>query len=111
MRTFSSLVVTAILLGTLFTHAQSAAAGDNTRIQVTGVVLSGQLSSDGKKLLADDDNEWTVTNADTLKGMEGRYLSVKCRMNPKNGTIRVLSIVEQPAPTHVANYGDAAFRR
>ncbi len=111
MRAFMSLVVTIFLLGSLFTHAQSAAAGDNTRVQVKGVVLSGQLSSDGKKLLADDDNEWTVSNADTVKGLEGRYVSVRCRMNPKNSAIQVLSIVDQPATTHATHFGDAAFRR
>ncbi len=111
MRAFTSLVVTIFLLGSLFSHAQSAAAGDNTRVQVKGVVLSGQLSSDGKKLLADDDNEWTLSNADSVKGLEGRYVSVRCRMNPKEGTIRVLSTVDQQATTHTAHFGDAAFRR
>jgi hypothetical protein len=111
MRTFTSLVVTVLLLGSLFTQAQGASSSDNTRVQTKGVVLSGQLSSDGKKLLADDDNEWIVSNADAVKGLEGRYVSVRCRMNPKGGTIRVLSIADQPATNYAAHYGDAAFRR
>lgn len=61
--------------------------------------------------MADDDNAWTVSNADTVKGLEGRYVSVRCRMNPKAGTIRVLSIVDQPSRTPSAHLGDAAFRR
>lgn len=112
MKRFTPLSLTVLLLsGLVFTQAQSAAASDTTRIQTKGVVLSGQVSQDGKKLLADDDNEWTISNADSLKGMEGRYISVKCRMNPSQLSIRVLFILDQPATTHAAHTGDAAFRR
>lgn len=105
-----SLVMGLLVLGTFLTHAQSAIAGDSTRVQTKGVVLSGQVSQDGKTLLADDDNAWVVINADSLKGLEGRYVSVRCRMDVKDGRIRVLS-VDQPVAGHSAHLGDAAFRR
>lgn len=110
MRKITSLTTAAFLFVLLSANPQHATAGDNTRVQIKGVVLTGEVSRDGKKLLADDDNEWTVSNADSLKGLSGRYIAVRCRMDPATRSIRVLSIVDQPAANH-AQLGDAAFRR
>jgi hypothetical protein len=107
----SAAIAIGLLMGMLLMHAQTGFAGDSTRVQVKGVVLSGQVSEDGMKLLADDDNMWVVSNAELLKGLEGRYVSVRCRMDVKGGKIRVLSIIDQPGTTHGAHLGDAAFRR
>lgn len=100
-----------LTLGSPFICAHGAAANDNARLHAKGVVLSGQVSNDGTKIVADDDNEWTVSNADALKGLEGRYISVRCRMNPKSETIQVLSVVDRASTGHTAHLGDSAFRR
>jgi hypothetical protein len=99
-----------LLLMLLFTHAGATAASDNARTHQKGVNLSGEVSNDGKTLLADDENHWAVSNADALKGLEGRYVTVRCRMNLNNRTIQVLSIVDEPGRKH-ARMDDAAFRR
>ena len=86
-----------------------ALPGDYTRVHAKGVTLSGQLSSDGKTLRTDDGNDWTVSNVDSIKGMEGRYISVSCRIDPGQRSIRVLFVVDQPKRS--ANLSDSAFRR
>jgi hypothetical protein len=106
------LVATAALVSvSLSPLAQAAPAGDNTHASVRpnrGVELSGKLSPDGKLLVTDDDNTWSVANAEVLKGLESRYVKVVCRMDPQRRTIKVLFVVE-PAPGTYLN--DAAFRR
>jgi len=79
--------------------------------QTKGILLSGKVSDDGKQFLADDDNSWKVTNLDALKGLAGRYVLVKCRMDVSNRAIRVLSVEEPSETRHAAHLGDAAFRR
>jgi hypothetical protein len=93
--------------------AQASVPGDNTRpagASINGVDLAGKVSKDGRALLADDDNTWSVSNADALKGLEGRYVTVKCRMDLNKHAIRVLYVI-QPLTKHTANLSDSAFRR
>jgi hypothetical protein len=75
------------------------------------VILAGKVSDDGKRLLTDDENKWSVANVDALKGLEGRYITVKCRMDVSKQSIRVLSVEEPSETKHAAHLGDAAFRR
>jgi len=110
MRRLPRTALAVLLLTSTFTHA----AGDSTRPTspyTKGVLLSGKVSDDGKLLVADDDNGWAVTNMDTLKGLEGRYITVKCRMDIRRQAIRVLSIEDPSQTKHPAHLGDAAFRR
>jgi hypothetical protein len=114
MRRFS-LAFLALVLGiSLTTIAQGTAGGDYGRgvpkVQVKGVNLSGQVSKDGKMFLADDDNTWSVNNLDILKGFEGRYVTVKCRMDPSKRAIHVLDVLERHL-TNYTNFKDSAFRR
>lgn len=98
------------LLAAPLTHA----AGDSTRptnAQTKSILLSGKVSDDGKQFLADDDNTWTLSNRDLVKGLEGRFVLVKCRMDISNRAIRVLSVEEPLDTKHAAHLGDAAFRR
>lgn len=101
-----------LLMASLFVAQLAALPSDNTPRpgQAKGVTLSGQVSNDGKMLLTDDDNNWTVSNAEMLKGLHGRYVTVKCRIDPKNSAIRVFYVIE-PSETKHANWGDSAFRR
>jgi hypothetical protein len=75
------------------------------------VILAGKVSDDGKRLLTDDENKWSVANVDALKGLEGRCITVKCRMDVSKQSIRVLSVEEPSETKHAAHLGDAAFRR
>ena len=110
MRRLPAAALAVCLLALPFT----CVAGDNTRptsAHAKGVILSGKVSDDGKQFVADDDNSWSIANAETTKGLEGRFVVVKCRMDLNKRAIRVLS-VEQPSETSpTAHLGDAAFRR
>jgi hypothetical protein len=108
----SSVVLTSLLFVSSLASARPIADGNQFVVaSVKGVELCGKLSADGKVLLADDDNEWRITNAEVLKGREGRYVTVKCRMNVNKHSIRVLMIEDPAEQTHAARLGDAAFRR
>lgn len=111
MRQTAPTIFALVLTASILTAQSAALPGDNTRIHNKGVTLSGQLSSDGKLFRADDDNDWTISNVDAIKGLEGRYITVTCRMNPEKRTIRILFVAEQPATRHAVNLGDPAFRR
>jgi hypothetical protein len=110
MRGFPIALLLSVMASPLM-NARGPVPSDRTRPSgVQGVNLSGKVSNDGKMLLADDDNTWSVSNADVLKGLEGRYVTVKCRMDPGKRAIRVLYVFE-PDTKHSANLGDSAFRR
>jgi hypothetical protein len=105
--------VAIIGVASLLTAVQaSALPGDTTRSTAVakGMNLSGKVSSDGKTFLADDDNKWTVSNPAALKGQEGRYVTVKCRMDLNHRAIHVLSVYQAEAGMNRAG-GDSAFRR
>jgi len=99
------------LVATLFVLQDSAQAGDNMRVLSKGVTLSGQVSPDGKVLRTDDDNDWNVSNTDALKGFQGRYVTVKCRIDQDKRAIRILHVIEPDQSRRSANLGDPAFRR
>src|SRR5260370_16864391 len=110
---FSAAALAIVFAVSLMTSAQGAVPGDNTRRpgdQGKGVNLSGQVSKDGKAFVADDDNTWAVNNSGLLNGFEGRYLTVKSRMDPTKRAIRVLYVVESEIK-HATNFRDSAFRR
>jgi hypothetical protein len=63
-------------------------------------------------LVTDLDTEWTVSNADVLKGREGSLVTIKCYVDPDRNQIRVLSVrAAQPEPKIAARQSDSAFRR
>jgi len=114
MKRVSITSVALLLLASPFTQARGAPIGDGTRpaaASTKGMALSGKVSDDGKIFTADDDNDWHVTNTDLLKGLEGRYVVVKCRMDVSKRAIRVLSVEEPSEAKHAVHLGDAAFRR
>ena len=93
--------------------AQATAKGDSHRTlpdRAMGVSLSGMVSKDGKMFVADDDNTWSVNNLDALKGFEGRWVTLKCRMDPSKRAIHVMDVLERHL-THFTTYNDSAFRR
>lgn len=94
------------------TNAQ-ASKGESSKqagIYAKGVDLGGKVSSDGKVLVANDDNIWSVNNTGKLKGLEGRQVTVKCQMYPDQHAISILYIIEAEIK-HAAKWADPAFRR
>jgi hypothetical protein len=73
------------------------------------IELSGKVSDDAKSFLADDGNQWIISNAAAVKGREGRNVVLHCRMDLTKRAIHVLGIRQEQSqrPT----LGDAAFRR
>jgi hypothetical protein len=76
------------------------------------VTLTGQASADGKTLLADNDDIWTVKNPGVLAGLEGQYVSLRCQVNADK---KELQLFTAKAAVREAKYtkktSDAAFRR
>jgi hypothetical protein len=106
-----ALALVLLLMPASLTMSAASSPADSKRpAYAKGVDLAGVVSTDRKSILADDDNAWRVDNADALKGFEGRHVTVKCRMDPGKGAIRVLYVV-QPSTGHSANLRDSAFRR
>ena len=87
-----------------------AKSASNDRTNSKGVVaISGEVSSDGRTFVSDQINKWTVVNPALLKGHEGAWVTVRCRVDPDQHAIQVISV----APQRMAgnNSGDSAFRR
>jgi hypothetical protein len=114
MKRFTVRVLAIIAVASLFTAVQaSSLPGDSTRsaaVSGKGMNLSGKVSGDGKTFLADDDNKWVVSNPGALRGQEGRYITVKCRMDLNHRAIHVLSVHQDQAGMKPAA-SDSAFRR
>jgi hypothetical protein len=98
-------------------HSSKAAESKPTgqkaqRVSPKAVTLSGQASADGKTLVTDDDDIWTLTNPNVLAGLEGQYVSVRCQADPDKKEIHVFSSKGTVRNArYAANRGDAAFRR
>ena len=68
--------------------SKPAAAASSSR----PIVVLGKVSNDGKTILTDIDSEWSVTNADALKGQEGRLVTVKCYVDTVKNQLQVLTV-------------------
>lgn len=76
------------------------------------VTISGEASADGKALLTDNDEIWTVTNPDVLVGHEAQYVSVRCQADPDKHEIHVFSAKAAAREAkYVVKNSDSAFRR
>jgi hypothetical protein len=74
------------------------------------VALSGRVSDDGKFLVSEDQDRWSVSNPSVLAKHTGRLVTVKCQLASDQNSIHVLAV--KPAETkYVAIHGDSAFRR
>jgi hypothetical protein len=61
-------------------------------VTAKSLVVFGRVSRDGRSLLTDLDSEWTVSNAEALRGREGSLVTVKCYVDPDHSQIHVLSV-------------------
>jgi hypothetical protein len=93
--------------------AESKLSDSNARKPSTRAVsLSGQVSADGKTLVSDGDDIWTVTNPSVLQGYEAQQVLVKCQVNQAKNEIQVFSVKVRPREVkYVVNRSDSAFRR
>ena len=74
--------------------------------------ITGQVSDDGRTLVSDDDDIWTVNNPNILAGHVGQQVRVKCQVFPGKNEIHVFSVkVDLREVRYVSNRGDSAFRR
>ncbi|MBZ5522109.1 MAG: hypothetical protein LAP21_07690 [Acidobacteriia bacterium] len=107
----SMCICLAVALLSAMTAAQSPAksAAASRPMAKRVVEISGEVSDDGSTLVSNEINKWTVMNAASLKGYEGASVTVRCRVDPDQHTIQVLSVA--PQRVSKSNPGDSAFRR
>jgi hypothetical protein len=76
------------------------------------VSISGQISLDGKTLVSQENDIWSVLNTNVLVGHEGQMVLVKCQVFPDKNEIHVFSLKLAPMEVKSAsNKADSAFRR
>jgi len=94
----TSMVFTLALVlavsGVTFAQDKSASSKkDNVAVaSARPLTVLGKVSNDGRTILTDIDSEWTVTNADALKGQEGRLVTVKCYVDTAKNQLQVLTV-------------------
>jgi hypothetical protein len=82
------------------------------KASMKAVTISGQVSDDGKILVSDDDDIWTVNNPNALAERVGQQVRVKCQVLPEKSEIHVFSVrLELRDVKYVSKSGDSAFRR
>jgi hypothetical protein len=111
------LIAAAVLLLPVMASAQHSSKAAETRPVVSthskkATLLSGQISLDGKTLITDKNEIWTVANPDVLAGHQGQQVLLKCQVLADKNEIHVFSL--EPAPRDIksaSNRSDSAFRR
>jgi len=118
MKTSSVVTLATLLLVSAVTLAQEkdkpALAGPDSRSAASARPLTvlGKVSNDGKTFTTDIDSEWVVSNAEALKGQEGRRVMVKCYVDTEKNRIQVLLVKREESESNsIARYTDSAFRR
>lgn len=92
--------------------SNSLTSNSGTSAAQKALTVSGRVSDDGKVLLTDIDTEWAVSNAEALRGQEGRMVVVRCYVDSEKNRIRILSVKRGDSGTpYAARYADSAFRR
>lgn len=95
-------------------HSSKAAETSPTSLKSStkAVILSGQVSQDGKALVSRENDIWNISNPSVLAGHEGQAVQVKCRLLAGKNEIHVFSVKVAPLEVKsAANKGDSAFRR
>jgi hypothetical protein len=112
-------IVVAFLLPdtTLAQHSSKAAeakpAGSKaSNLSTKAVSISGQVSMDGRTLVSEENDIWSVSNPNVLAGHEGQQVSVKCRLQVDKNEIQIFSVkVALKEAKSASNRSDSAFRR
>jgi hypothetical protein len=116
-----SLVLLAVALvmpaTALAQHSSKAAEAKPSGLKAAkssakAITISGQISLDGKTLVSEENDIWSVSNPNVLAGHEGQQVLVKCQMNADKNEIHVFSIKAALMEVKSAsNKTDSAFRR
>jgi hypothetical protein len=109
-----TLLKPATVLGQHSSKAAEAKPGGSRSLRVApkAVTISGQISLDGRTLVSEENDIWTVGNANVLVGHEGQQVSVKCQVRPDKNEIHIFSVRVAPLGVKSAlNRSDSAFRR
>jgi hypothetical protein len=112
MRILSQAAAALTLVSLLTASGMAVPLGEGMRpagAYAKSIELSGKVSDDAKSFLADDGNQWTISNAAAVKGHEGRNVVLHCRMDLEKRAIHVLGMRQEQSQG--ARLGDAAFRR
>jgi hypothetical protein len=93
--------------------AEAKPAGSKTsKVSTKAVAISGQISLDGKTLVSEENDIWSVSNPNVLAGHEGQQVSVKCQVQPDKDEIQIFSVkVALKEVKSASNRSDSAFRR
>lgn len=110
MTEFSRRAVAVLLASLLTGLAMAMPLGEGMRpAGAKSIELAGKVSNDATSFLADDGNQWAISNAASVKGREGRHVVVDCRMDVAKRAIHVFGV--RPQQAEGARMGDSAFRR
>jgi len=120
MKKWSLVLLTVALLMPIVAaaqHSSKAAEAKPTTPKASvvarkAVSIAGQISLDGKTLVSEENDIWSIANPNVLAGHEGQQVLVKCQVFPDKNEINVLSL--KPALIQVksaSNKTDSAFRR
>jgi hypothetical protein len=76
--------------------------------------LSGKVSEKGALLICEKDKKtYRVLNSDTLRHLEGEYVTLKARYLPAKGQLYITAVrsLSAATPAQFPKWDDAAFRR
>ncbi len=91
---------------------QPAQATATASVPAKVLVVFGKVSKDGKTLISDIDSEWSVSNPEMLKGLEGTLVRLRCYVDTEKNKLRVLVVKKEASEfSYSARYADSAFRR
>ena len=115
MKAFILVSIATILAVSCSAYAQektSSRGSEHGTFVSKPLTVTGKISPDGKTFWSDIDSEWSVTNAEMLKGLEGKLVRMKCYVDTDKNSIKVLWIKKDGSESsYSARSTDSAFRR
>jgi hypothetical protein len=107
------LLLSIAMLGLCCVNAVAQSSGGAAQQPSSkALTLVGTISLDAKTLVTDEDDTWTITNSEVLKGREGQHFVLKCKADQNKHAVHVLFVKPDGAGMkQAANSGDSAFRR
>ena len=110
------LLAAGLLLLPLTASAQHSSKAAETKqvdskVSKKATQLTGLISLDGKSLVTEKNEIWTVTNPDVLAGHQGQQVLVKCQLFASKNQIQVFSLQPAEDAKSASNRADSAFRR
>ena len=111
-RTFLLLALSAFLLPLNASAQHSSKAAETKQVaSKKATQLTGLISLDGKTLVTEKNEIWTVSNPDVLAGHQGQKVLVKCQLFADKSEIHVFTLQPSEDIKSASNRTDSAFRR